>query len=115
MAILDKKISAFSLIEALVAMVIIMISFGIGMMVYFNIIKSEKSQIKLQATINSENIFIETRQLKSYENDEYHYKNHNIIKTVTNYGNSNNLYLVTLNVVDKNQKEVTSFNEIMIE
>lgn len=49
-----NALKAFTIVESIVAMVIILISFGTGMMIYLNVMTSEKLVSKTQAYLKLE-------------------------------------------------------------
>lgn len=62
---MKKKLKAATLMESLIAMVILVVCFGIATMIYFNILHSDKQRIKLKALLLiNKKIFIIKKEKK---------------------------------------------------
>ena len=116
MAILKTKLKAATLIEAIVSMVIVTIetiAFGIGMMIYLNILRTTDYQRKLEARLLLNEIAIQTRKDKSFIDEVIENPKMRIRKSIIPYKNSENLGLLYLVAFDKQDKQLAERKELI--
>ncbi len=111
---LNTKIKGFTLIEVLVSLTLIMLSFGIGLMIYINVIKSDHNYLKLEALAAIKQVSNETKIKKQFIDEEYSFENVDINKTITKYNGSQNLYIISIEAFDKNGKKINELKEMVI-
>lgn len=97
-----RKLTASTMIETLVAMTIIMISFGVVALLVINTSRNT-SILKLNAFLLCEDVKSETLALKNYEYDELKYENMDIIKTIKKYKQSADLQILEIQAFSKNE------------
>lgn len=97
-----KKLTASTLIETLVAMTIIMISFGVMALLVINTSRNT-GILKLNAFLICEEVKSETLTLKKYENEEFEFENMDIIKSIYPYKKSNEILVLEIQAFSKNQ------------
>ena len=114
MALLTKKIKASTLIEVLVAMIIIMISFGIAMAIYMNVSLSDHLVQKLKAELLLNETAIETKAANSFIDEKTGSDKISINKTVTSYNGIPELHLLMLEAFDVNGKKISERKELVI-
>ena len=102
--ILNAKARAATLVESLVAMVIVLMSFGIALMIYVNIADSSNSQLKLNAHLTLSEALTETIQDEAYIDEETKKGILTIVKTVQPCGRSGSLVAIHLEAKDGNGK-----------
>ncbi|MBN2788270.1 MAG: hypothetical protein JXQ69_08115 [Paludibacteraceae bacterium] len=114
MAILRKKIPASTLIEVIVAMVIILSSFGMAMMV----IDSNKKSTHTHLLIKAEQYVVkekeETLEKKLFLDEEKNFNGFSIVKTISDYNNTSDLRLLEIQALDKNKKLITKQQLLII-
>lgn len=113
MALLKIKCKASTLLESLVAMVLIMICFGIAMMIYVNVMSSDNNRQKLSAQLLLNQVALEGKQEKKYLDEKIEAGNMTIQKTVAPYKEADNLSLLTLTAFDKNGKMIAQHKELI--
>ena len=101
---LNKKLHASTLIEVLIAMVIIVVVFGIANMIFLNIQKSTNTGIKIAASLELDKIAAETHRNFTYMDEEYKLDRFTIIKKVSNYNKAEELRQLNFEVLDAEGK-----------
>ena len=109
-----SKLPASSIIEVLIAMVVIMVVFGTAMMIFANIMQSSMSVKKLraQAILNQTLQADESSAnpaFTTFSADELH-----IEQTVKSYNNEANLTEIDLSAYDANGKELITLHKVII-
>lgn len=110
---LNKKIRATTLIEAIIAMLIIVIAYGIGLMIFMNVSKSASSGLKLKATLQLESVLSQTKKDAKYLDEEIETDNLKIEKTVTKYEGNKSLNVLHIRVLSKDNKLLAEHREII--
>jgi len=95
------KVKASSLAETVVALVIIMTSFGIGMMIFFNVTSSTNSYNKINAYFVAKNLLIESVEKENFVDNEYDFENFTITKRIKPYSTLENLKILSVEVLSK--------------
>ncbi len=113
MAVL-RNFKASTLLETLVAMVIIMLCFSIGTMVYVNVITSENMVQKVHANIVLQNLALKIKNENEFLDSEMEMDDFFIKRKINNYQFSDNLIHLSLLAYQKNGKLVASHNEIIL-
>lgn len=108
------KITASTLIEVIVAMVVLAIAFSIGIMIYFNILSSSGSYRAFETTLLLKQVAAETTHNKSYIDELIELENLTIQKSVSPYNGSKKVYLLELHAVDQHQKEHGVYKQLII-
>ena len=108
------KLKASTLVEVIVAMVIISTVFLLSLGVFLNISKHSNNGLKLKAALVSEEIMVSTRQGKLFLDENIPLDNLDIIKQVSSYKSYKDLVLVSIEVKDKRGKSLLVKREIMI-
>lgn len=102
---LNHKIKASGLLETLIAIVLIVVSFGVASMILINLLQSDNGRVKLHAAIELESMMSETLKTSDFI-DETEERNHlKMIKTIEAYKGSASLYQLTITA--KNEKDET--------
>ena len=100
--------------ESIVAMVVIMVSLGIAMMIYVNVMSSDKQQTRLKIMLILNNEAKQAQLEKNFIDSEKEISNFVIKKEVVLYGGTENLYHLKLTALDKEGKFIASRNELII-
>lgn len=108
------KLRASTLIETIVAMVLLLLCFVISMMIYENVLDSENNRLKLSALLLMNNEAILTKKEKNYLDEEITFNDMKFKKTIYKYQNSEKLYVLTLTAYDKNHHKIIERNELII-
>lgn len=106
-------IKCSTLVETLVAMIIVMLSFGIGLMIYLNITQSEGFSQKIKARLQMNQISVETIEKNLLMDEEYKKETIKIKKTIKPYEpDSPNLKLILLEAFDGTGKKIEERKEL---
>lgn len=108
-----KKLKASTLVESLVAMVILSIVFAVGLVTYLNTVKSSVTfqMVKARAMLR-ENAIDAYRNKKLF--DEVIEKDGiTITKTISNYPASDNLIILELEAENAEKRKLGSWREII--
>lgn len=109
-----RSIRGSTLIETLVAMIIVMLAFGIGLMIYLNVIQSSGVQQKLNAQLQMNRIAIETKDKNLFVDEEDTTGTMKIIKTIQPYSaGSDKLKLMKIEAFDGNGKKLGERKELI--
>lgn len=108
------KLKAATLVESMIAMVIIVLSLGITTMIYTNVIQSDhqREQLKGMLLIKNEVVFIKAN--KKYLDDEKVTDNYVIKSVIQPYKQSEDLYQLSLSAKNAKGKLVASHSELII-
>jgi len=111
---LNSSLKASTLMESLVAMVIIVVSLGVGTMIYSNVLNSDKQVLQLKATCILDQQAAQTKTEKSFLDDEKLLGNWKIKKKVDLYDQTKNLYQLTFSAFDGNGQLIAIRKELII-
>jgi hypothetical protein len=108
------KIKASSLIEVVVAMVIMVITFGVGMMIYHNILRSGINLQKVKAEHLLYKVTEKTIESKSFFDEDFIEGALLVRKKVGSYQNNASLLLLELQVFTKEEKLLAESNVLIL-
>ena len=111
--IFKKKIKGSTLIEVLVAMVIVLVVYSIAMMIFLNIKRSANTGLKSIALLELDNVVIETKKKFSFIDEDYKTESFVIKKKISPYGKNNDLRVLSVEVVDLAGRLITERKEIV--
>jgi len=94
---LNNKIKASTLIETLIAMVILIIVSGIATMTFINIAHSGSNTLRIEAMIQTQNALAETIKNNTFFDEDYSEGSIMIKKRITNYSSGKNLKILEMN------------------
>jgi hypothetical protein len=111
---LTKKLKAATLMESLIAMIIIIVCFGIGTMIYSNVLSSDKQRLKLKAILllNQEAASIKKEHL--FIDGEKQQGDYLIKRMIKKMNQTENVYILSLVAVNKEGKIIGTRNELII-
>jgi hypothetical protein len=112
--IIRKKLRASSLTEAVVAMVIMMLVFGIAMMIYTNIIRLSLSVKKLRAQAVAEDVLLRAVNTGAEEGRSEQIDEYRIEQTARPFGTEKALVVIQVRVFDDNQQQLAQLQQIII-
>lgn len=109
----NGKVPATTLVETLAAMTLIMISFGIGMMIYLNILTSNHLERRAQAHLHLQQFLAETKQGQLFFDEEQTVGGYVLVRTVNPYGAYGEAFLVELSAIDIDGQVLQELKEIV--
>jgi hypothetical protein len=115
MALLRKKLAGSTLVESLVAMVIILISAGISSVIYVNLMESQKSRLKLKANLMLGEIAFISRKENRYFDETIDEKEFVIHKLITKYQTSEGASVMSLRAIDPKGMVLAEYRELILQ
>lgn len=110
-----SRIKASSLLETIIALMVIMIVFGIAMTIYVNVMKNSTSLSELKASLKLEELARETKEKKSYFDESFNDESTLIEKKVKKYNDREGLLLLDFQAYDKTNKRLAERKEIILD
>ena len=114
MALLKKHIPASTLLETLIAIVLILVCFSIATVVLVNIMQSDNGRMKLHAHLELEALYQKTMDEKTFIDEDVDYETFSIHKSIAPYQNSANLYQLTLTAKSKDAVQLDEFKKLIL-
>ena len=111
--IMRIKLPAFTLVQSLLAMVIVMFTMGLFTTIYVNVMKSSDHQRRIQTSLLLDKIAMDTKKAKIFLDEEIKADSFTVEKKVAPYGGASNVSVFSLKVLDKNQKLLAERNELI--
>ena len=108
MALLNEKLRfrATTIVESIVAMTVIAIAFGLGMMVVEMILNSNKAAFKYRVHQKLEEVMQQTKMEQTYLDENLAKADFIIEKRVLPHENYSNVYRITLLAKDLEEREI---------
>lgn len=113
MAILTKKIKAATMIESLIAMVVVMLCFGIATTVYVNVISSGNQLLKMKSEFLLRKVALESKRDHLFLDEKITVDEITVQKRVTPYNGSKKLVRLNLQAFGNNEKLLSEYNELV--
>ena len=109
----NQRLKASTLMESLIAMVIMVVCLGVATMIYTNVLSSDKQRNQLKAMFLANEEAGKTKAEKNFLDSEIQAGDWIIKKTVAKYEQTENLYKLSLTVLDRNKKIIVTRNELI--
>ena len=113
MALLTKRIEASTLVESLIAMVVVMVSFGVATTVYVNVMSSGNEMQKLKARTLLQKLAVETKQERLFLDTKMTMDGFVVDKKVVAYNSQKHLFLLKLTAYSATEKQLAVYNELI--
>ena len=113
MAKLNFQLKAGTLMESIVAMIILVLVFFSATTIYSNVLASDKQRMELKGILILNREAIQTKVEKSFLDAEKQIGELTIKKTVEKYEQTENLYKLALSLVDKSGNIIARRNELI--
>lgn len=113
--LLGGRIAASTMMEVIIAMVLIVLVFGIAMQIYANVIRLSLTTKKIKAQSVLNEVLIQSEQAQSIDLG----KKSSLIEEFTvnqensTYNNNNGLIQINLSAYDDNQEKVAEINQVI--
>jgi len=108
------RISAYTLIETIIAMVIIMLVFGIAMMIFINVVRTDRIVQRTEVFFKMNEILFETKNNGDYTDDSFGFDTYEIKRVVINYNAYQNIKQLTVSAYDNEGKLLGEKSELII-
>ncbi len=111
---MKRKIQAATLVETLIAMTIIIVCFGIGMMIYLNVLNSDRPWQSLKTYTLLKEIAKVIKVERSYFDDIITMDDYEIHKTIEKHVINDHLIELRLELYDQKGKPLKTRNELIV-
>jgi Tfp pilus assembly protein PilE len=108
------RCASFTLMEAIIAIVIIMVCFGLSTMIYINIIRSDARLERSKAFMETKRSAIQTNMDKRYFDEEMMIDSLRIKRTIEAYQNDPELKILIIEAFNGKGKKMSSYKQIVI-
>ncbi|MDF2456906.1 MAG: hypothetical protein K0R51_2899 [Cytophagaceae bacterium] len=112
--LLSVRLKASSLIETIVAMMIVMLVFFVAMSIYVNVLRNGITLSEISAAQQLQVLAEETVKNKSYFNENLVLETLTITKNCASYNSSTELFLLDLEAKDKSGRTVATRKELIL-
>jgi hypothetical protein len=109
------KLQASSILEVVIAMLLVTIIMSISMVIFSNIMKSSFNTRKIEAFARIKVLSIATKKEKRFITEEYLEADYKIQKQVENYANTSGIIQIKWFAEDKDKKLLAEYREIVSE
>ena len=109
------RLPATSIVESITAMVIILLSFGVGMMIYMNVLQSEQLISKTKANLILSQVLNKTIQDNQFEDAKFQKENIWIVQTIKKYSSYQDVYTIQLEAFDTKGKSILILKELVFQ
>ncbi|HAF29361.1 MAG TPA: hypothetical protein DCG75_09980 [Bacteroidales bacterium] len=109
-----KKLKASTLIETIIAMLIVTIAFSLALMLMLSISKNSNNSLKTKAYFLANEVLVKTKSEKTYFDQDFDYGNILIKKTVAEYENNEELFQLNISAYDVRNYKLVEQNELII-
>lgn len=113
MAELKKMVKASTLVETIVAMVIIMICAGIGLSLFTNISHDINDELRIEAEIQMNTIAVEAKLKKDFTDHTIESGDLKFERSFLEYGNEKRLRILKIDAFNLAGKKVCEYREII--
>lgn len=111
---IKTKIKGSSLLETLIAIVLMVVSFSVATMIIINVLASDRGRLKMHAMLELENMYISTIKEKTYINSTVESGKMKLIKSIEPYKGSAILYKITLLAVQENGQTLAEIEKLVV-
>jgi Tfp pilus assembly protein PilE len=108
------KYKGSTLIEVIVAMIIILICAGLGMTAFTNVNKDLNITQETEASVYMNKILTDTQIEKDYTDKDFSFENVNIERRVTTYRNEKRLRIVVITAFNFQGKKTGEIKELIM-
>lgn len=109
------RLSATSIVESITAMLIILLSFAVGMMIYMNVVRSEKILSKTQAHLALTQLMEKTTKEKLFFSSDFQINGLRVIRVIKEYPEYQDAFIVHLEAINPKGESIYTFQEIVFE
>jgi Tfp pilus assembly protein PilV len=109
-----KKTAAFTLAEAIIALVIIMVCFGLSTMIYLAVLRSDNRMERSKAFMEIKRSAVQTNAEKRYFDEEVMTDSLRIKKTIEVYQNDPVLKILTIEAFNEKGKKLSSHKQLIL-
>ena len=108
-----KKLKAISVVESMVAMVLIVLSFGAGMALFLQVMTTDRLTSHTRARVVLQQVMVETKQTQRYLNETLELEGLTIEKKIETYPAGTDTYVLHLQAMDSKYEQLVHIREIL--
>lgn len=109
-----KRDNGFTLMEAVVSMIIIMTCYAMSTMIYLNILRADNTPNKTKAFVEVNNLASKSIHQASYGEEEIKHDNFLITKKLDPYKNDEKIKVLSIIASDGKGRVLYSFKQLVI-
>lgn len=114
MAKLTRKLKAGTLMESLIAMIIIIVSISVSAIIHTNVLDSDKQYFKLKASQLLNQAALNAKHELNFLDAETQNGDWTITKKVEPYGQTVNLFKLSFRATNSNSSTIVERNELIL-
>ncbi|HEX3008685.1 MAG TPA: type II secretion system protein [Bacteroidales bacterium] len=114
MLAIKKKYKASTLIEVIVAMIIVLICAGLGMTAFTNVNKDLNITQEAESVVYMNKVLTDTQIERDYTDKDFSFENVNIERRVTAYKNEKRLRIVVITAFNLQSKKTGEIKEVIM-
>lgn len=114
MAAIKKQLTGSTLVEVMVAMIIMMVCIGIALTIFTNISRDVNDEIRILAEMRMNAIAAETKVRKDFTNTTAEFGNMRVERNILPYPASPKVKVLMLETVDLQGKIIAEYKELII-
>jgi len=111
---LNSRVKASTMLEVIIAMVVILVVFVIGMMIFTNVLKLSLSTKKIRAQALLGGFMLNAERAGANSNQLFTVDGFRIQQEASPYKNDSDLTTIQLTAYDQNQQKVAELKKIII-
>lgn len=113
MAGLNHTFKGSTLVESLIAMIILVVCLGVGTMIYTTVLSSDKERKELHASLLADDEAIRIKSEKKYLDTEHPAGEWLLKSTIEKYDQTENAFLLSIAVLDAQKKIILIRRELI--
>ncbi len=111
---LSHKIQASTLVETIVAMLIITITFSMAFLIILNISKNSNNSLRTKAYFATSNVMVQTVSEKEYYDQDFTFGNITVKRIVSEYEKYDELFQINYSAYNSRNQKLFEQNELII-
>ena len=114
MDVLTLKVKASTMVETIVAMVIILICSSIGLSLFSNLPRDVNDELKIEAEIRMNSLAVETKLKKDFTDTSIESANLRLVRSIQEYGKKTHLKILFIEAYSLSGRKVCEYKELII-
>lgn len=110
---LNRKLKAAVLLESMLAMIVVMLCFGIAVMIYNNVVAGSREKIKVLARIRLDNEAVKAKADERLLDGTVECAEFKIERRILPYRDAADLYELQLTAIMPDGKQIAEYHELL--
>jgi type II secretory pathway pseudopilin PulG len=111
---LNSRLRASTIIETIVAMVIILICSGVGFSLFTGIARDVNDQLRIEAEIMVNSLAAETKLKKDYSESSFETENLTLHRSVNTYLKKSSVKILLIEAYSLSGKKICEYKELVV-